>query len=187
MSETDTQKQKTEETDDASVLPSAAIISAGVMTTSWQDAMTGGQEGISNSSDRGIPKEQHIQTSPTSSPKIVRNVSFACDNVDTAADNSKPPASKNIQHNTTATNIKNCRGHSDDKGYEIFLSLLASSPAQAPSPSTTALSMSDEHDPRRVSFACDNVDADANSSDPPSTQTPDQHNAGHAAENFHGE
>eukprot|EP00984_Skeletonema_dohrnii_P033319 scaffold29477_cov111-Skeletonema_dohrnii-CCMP3373.AAC.1 len=36
------------------------------------------------------------------------------------------------------------------------------SPAQAPSQSTIALSMSDEQNPRRVTFACDNVDADAN-------------------------
>ena len=92
MSNTDIMK----ETED-DVLSSAA---AGVMTTSWQDAMAGGQQGISNS-DRGIPKEQQKQTSPNNSPKtkIVRNVSFAFDNVDTDADNSKPPASKNMQHN----------------------------------------------------------------------------------------
>eukprot|EP00984_Skeletonema_dohrnii_P018151 scaffold8410_cov77-Skeletonema_dohrnii-CCMP3373.AAC.1 len=182
--------------DDVLSSAAAAPIPAGVTATSWQDAMnggqeamTGGQEGISNSVS-GSPKEQHKQTSPnkqtspTNSPKIVRNVSFACDNVDTAADNSKPPASKNMQHNATATNIKNSHVHGDGKGYEEFLSLLASSPAPAPSPST--ISMSDEHDPRRVSFACDNVDADANNSDPPSTQTPDQHNTGYASENFHG-
>ena len=181
----DNAMKKTEE-GDARVPYTAAV----TITTKWQDAMTmTGRQQIGND-DRdcgiSIPKNQHSNSSSTStsSPnklRLRRSVSFACDNADFHAENkdAKPPSTTATSpsiHNV-AKEEKHRHDRGDDEGYEHFLGLLASSPAPAralapssPSASSMTLSVSEEHDPRRASFACGDVDTKVNNYCPPSAQ-----------------